>query len=119
LNVKKDKPGESAGPNAGTLDILPEGEVVFPKGEGEVPISEPDKAVTRIYLGPNLRAGRLLQSTVFRGGTPAYLQPLLDELPDVAALIVPVDEISDVQARIARTGTPEYGAYNAILKGGF
>ncbi|MEC0171165.1 hypothetical protein [Paenibacillus graminis] len=72
----------------------------------------------RIYVGPNLPGGRLLQSTVFRGGVPAYLQPLLDEQPDIAALIVPVDELSEVQAKIVQTGTPEYVAYQAILKGG-
>jgi hypothetical protein len=117
LNVKKVKEEESAGPNAGTLDIVSEGEVVIPKGEGETLV--PEKVVSRIYMGPNLRAGRLLQSTVFRGGIPAYLQPLLDELPDVASLIVPVDEMSGVQAKIVQVGTPEYGAYNAIMKGGF
>lgn len=71
-----------------------------------------------IYLGPNLPGGRLLQSTVFRGGIPIYLQSLLDEKPDVAALIVPVDEIKGVEARIVQKGTSEYMAYQALLMGG-
>lgn len=75
------------------------------------------KEPPRIYLGPNLPGGRLLQSTVFRGGIPVYLQPLLVEQPDVAALIVPVDEMAGAQARIVQTGTPEYVAYQSILKG--
>ncbi|WP_238649760.1 hypothetical protein [Paenibacillus piscarius] len=70
-----------------------------------------------IYLGPNLPGGRLLQSTVFRGGIPAYLQPILVEQLDVTALIVPVDEMVEAQARITKTGTPEYLAYQSLLKG--
>lgn len=109
MNVKKTKIDETAGPDAGTLDILP---------DGEAQATEAEKVASMIYLGPNLPGGRLLQSTVFRGGIPVYLQPLIVEQPDVAALIVPVDEISAAQARIVQTGTPEYGAYQAILKGG-
>lgn len=94
-------------------------EEVVPVGEGENPVivNEP-KISPLIYLGPNLPGGRLLQSTVFRGGIPEYLKPLLEEQPDVAALIVPVNEITGVQTQIVQTGTPEYGAYQAILKGG-
>lgn len=108
MNVKKSKVDETAGPGAGTLDILPGTEVLA---------TEPERVAPLIYLGPNLRGGRLLQSTVFRGGIPVYLQPLLAEQPDVAALIVPVDEMAGAQARIIQTGTPEYGAYQAILRG--
>lgn len=73
------------------------------------------KVPSRIYLGPNLPGGRLLQSTVFRGGIPKYLEQLLKEQTDVAALIVPVEELSAVQARILQKGTAEYVAYQAIL----
>ncbi|MGN7760458.1 hypothetical protein [Paenibacillus sp. 22594] len=118
MSNKNIKAEESAGPNAGILEVLHEVETVIPQTEiGNVP-AESEKVVSQIYLGPNLSGGRLLQSTVFRGGIPAYLQTLLDEQPDVAALIVPVGEIAGVQARIVQTGTPEYGSYQAILKRG-
>ncbi|MBJ6362100.1 hypothetical protein ACFOQM_12440 [Paenibacillus sp. GCM10012307] len=70
-----------------------------------------------IYLGPNLRGGRLLQSTVFRDGVPDYLQSLLEELPDVASLIVSLEQIADVEQRIQKTGTAENVAYQRLAKG--
>lgn len=75
----------------------------------------PEPTAQLIYLGPNLPGGRLLQSTVFRGGIPAYLLPLMDERPEVRTLTVPLGEMSDVQARIVRTGTAEFIAYQALL----
>ncbi|NQX49451.1 hypothetical protein HQN87_29465 [Paenibacillus tritici] len=69
----------------------------------------------RIYLGPNLRGGRLLQSTVFRSGIPAYLLPLLEEQPDVAELIIPVEQMTAVQERIVQAGTAEYAVYQRLL----
>lgn len=77
--------------------------------------SAPEPTAQLIYLGPNLPGGRLLQSTVFRGGIPAYLLPLMEERPEVRTLTVPLSEMSDVQARIVRTGTAEYIAYQALL----
>lgn len=68
-----------------------------------------------IYLGPNLPGGRLLQSTVFRAGIPAYLQPLFIEKPDVAELTVPVEGMAAVQERIIQAGTAEYAAYQRLL----
>jgi hypothetical protein len=76
------------------------------------------KIPARIYLGPNLPGGRLLQSTVFSEEIPFHLKALLDEQPDVATLIVPIDEMADVQVRIIQKGTPDHGAYQAILRGG-
>ncbi|NOU83231.1 hypothetical protein GC101_30695 [Paenibacillus sp. LMG 31459] len=69
----------------------------------------------RIYLGPNLRGGRLLQSTVFREGIPTYLLPLLEEQPDVAELIIPLEEMTAVQERIVHVGTAEYAVYQRLL----
>ncbi|MFC3802807.1 hypothetical protein [Cohnella sp. GCM10012308] len=71
-----------------------------------------------IYLGPNIPGGRLLQSTVFRTEVPAYLQPLIAERPAVSDLIVPVSDMAAVQARIVKTGTAEYVAYQTLLQGG-
>lgn len=111
MSIKNEKKSESQ-INATSLDVSPDNipaEQLAEVAERSAPL---------IYLGPNLPAGRLLQSTVFRGGIPAYLEPLLVEQPDVAALIVPVDEMSGAQARIVQAGTPEYVAYQTILKGG-
>jgi len=70
-----------------------------------------------IYLGPNLPGGRLLQSTVFREGIPAYLEPLLTERPEIKDLIIPLNEMISTQRRIVQTGTAEYVAYQALMKG--
>lgn len=105
MSVKKEASEDKM--DAGTLDVPP-----------KAVLEEVKRVAPLIYVGPNLPGGLLLQSTVFRGGIPVYLQPLLKEQPDVAALIVPVDEMSGVQERIVQTGTAEFVAYQAILKGG-
>lgn len=112
MSTRNDKKEESK-IDATTLDVSVENTVLQ---EPAVEVAE--RIAPLIYLGPNLPTGRLLQSTVFRGGIPVYLQPLLDEQPDVAALIVPVDKIDEVQTQILKMGTPEYGSYQAILRGG-
>ncbi|OBZ08926.1 hypothetical protein A8L34_22505 [Bacillus sp. FJAT-27264] len=83
----------------------------------EVPTPDPVKDNSQIYLGPNLPGGRLLQSTVFREGIPAYLEPLLTERPEVKDLIIPLDEMIGAQQRILQTGTLEHVAYQALMKG--
>ncbi|MDF9845563.1 MULTISPECIES: hypothetical protein [unclassified Paenibacillus] len=113
MSNKNDKKEENK-IDATSLDVSAEENSILQEPAAEVA----ERVTPLIYLGPNLPAGRLLQSTVFRGGIPAYLEPLLVEQPDVAALIVPVDEMSSAQARIVQAGTPEYVAYQAILRGG-
>lgn len=76
---------------------------------------EPAVETASIYLGPNLPGGRLLQSTVFRSGVPAYLQSLYTEMPEVAELTVQVKEIAAIQERIVKAGTAEYAAYQRLL----
>ncbi|OKP97782.1 hypothetical protein [Paenibacillus sp. P46E] len=110
-NVKKD---EAESINASTLDASTDGKMILEEATTE----DVKRIAPLIYVGPNLPGGRLLQSTVFRGGIPVYLQPLLKEQPYVSALIVPVDEMSGVQEKIVQTGTAEFVAYQAILKGG-
>lgn len=72
--------------------------------------------VRLIYAGPNLGNGRLSQYTVFVGEPPAHLDDLYALHPYLADLVVPVEELSAVQARIALPGTPENQAY-ALLSG--
>lgn len=79
--------------------------------------SKTSKAVTRIYLGPNIQGGRLLKSTVFRGDIPEHLKPLLLDKPEINELIVPLDDMIRVQQRIQQKGTAEYVAYQQIAKG--
>ncbi|KAA9003985.1 hypothetical protein F4V43_11265 [Paenibacillus spiritus] len=73
------------------------------------------ESFSKIYLGPNLAGGRLLQSTVFRNELPDYLQPLLDEQPEAAELIVPIAHMAEVQARLTQQGTAEFAAYKKLL----
>ena len=69
-----------------------------------------------IYCGPNLLGGRIMKYTVFRGGIPVYLNDLLEELPDIRELIVPISKLTDVQAKTLKQGTREYQLYNDISK---
>lgn len=67
-----------------------------------------------IYIGPNLSGGRLSQNTVFRGGTPAYMQDLLEQHPSIKDLIVPVAETAAAHAKTQLSGTPEYIAFQNL-----
>jgi hypothetical protein len=70
-----------------------------------------------VYVGPNIRGGRMAQYTVFRGGLPAYIEALLDEQPHIRNLIVPIAQLAEAQRRSVTPGTIEYRAAEK-LRGG-
>ncbi|RXZ84585.1 hypothetical protein EBB07_00785 [Paenibacillaceae bacterium] len=66
-----------------------------------------------IYVGPNLRGGRLLRFTVFREGVPDYLSELVKQ-PEVSRLLVPVSALSETLQRVDTAGTLEHKAFEAL-----
>lgn len=60
-----------------------------------------------IYAGPTIGKGKLRGHTVFSEGVPPYLSKLIESLPDIKALIVPVDQLAATRQRIAQNGSYE------------
>lgn len=72
---------------------------------------------SQIYIGPNLPGGKLAAFTVFRYEIPAHIEALIQALPDLRRLIVPVASMSKSQVRSQTQGTAEYRAVQNLLKG--
>ncbi|GAQ24220.1 hypothetical protein [Tepidanaerobacter syntrophicus] len=60
-----------------------------------------------IYCGPNLPGGAMLRYTVYNGGIPEHLDPLISQCPAIKHLIVPVDKFTETERKIGIAGTPE------------
>lgn len=67
-----------------------------------------------IYCGPNLPGGALLRYTVYNGGTPKYLDPLISKCPAIKHLIVPVEMFTQTERKIGVKGTPENTCFTQI-----
>lgn len=67
-----------------------------------------------IYLGPGKPKLGLRYGTVYDGGLPPYVTMMMADFPELAMLIVDVEELKQKEARIKRQGTPEHRAYEVI-----
>jgi hypothetical protein len=76
----------------------------------------PAKRERLVYCGPNLPGGRLPAFTVFAGGIPGNVQAIIAECADVRGLIVPVDRLAVVRARVSDRTTAEAALYAAVRK---
>ena len=77
------------------------------KGEVKSELEEPKNAVlsTVIYVGPNLHGGKLVCSSVFRGGLPPYIRDLAEKYPEIKTLIVPIGEYGSAKQAVETKGT--------------
>lgn len=70
---------------------------------------------TLVYVGPNMGGSTLMQQfTVFKDGLPNTLQARCGQDADFAALFVPVAELANARAAIARKGSELNRAYGAV-----
>lgn len=53
-----------------------------------------------IYLGPNHPRGLIVNSTIFKGGTPQGITDLLEKCPSAKALLVPTNQAAQVMQGI-------------------
>lgn len=70
-----------------------------------------DSAV--IYVGPTIP--KLTKHSTFRAGFPRNVQNLLEEIPELRILFVPVKEFPKVRLHTETVGTLLHGAYQAVL----
>ena len=71
---------------------------------------------TVIYTGPNIFALALQRFQVFRGGLPPYVKRAIEKIPEIERLIVPLNELEAMRAKINKPGTPEARFFVAVQK---
>lgn len=71
-----------------------------------------------VYAGPTLPRGRLKENAVFRGAfedVKAYLADVLEEYPQVARLIVPVNRLAAFSVKVKTPGNLAHKYYSDIV----
>ena len=71
-----------------------------------------------VYAGPTLPRGRLKENAVFRGtfeDVKAYLADVLEEYPQVARLIVPVNRLAAFSVKVKTPGNLAHKYYSDIV----
>jgi len=71
-----------------------------------------------VYAGPSLPRGRLKENAVFRGTFPtiaAYLSDVLEEYPQAAKLIVPVERLGAFSIKVKTPGNIAHKYYTDIV----
>jgi hypothetical protein len=90
-----------------------------PAAEHTVPAdtaaAAPGRAEPVIYCGPNIPKGNLLSMAVFRGGMPGNIQRMIEKIPEIGGLIVPVSRLADTRKKIAAHGSEENRLNQVIL----
>ena len=71
---------------------------------------------TVVYTGPNIFSLALQKFQVFRGGLPPYVKRAIEKIPEIEHLIVPVNELEAMRAKIDKPGTPEARFFVAVQK---
>lgn len=78
------------------------------------------KEIRKIYCGPNIPGGLLMQYTIFKG-EPEYLNRLFGKCNAIKELMVPVSELNVTRKNVETMGTYENTLFNEIvefIKGG-
>lgn len=77
-----------------------------------------DKGDSFIYVGPTLPRGQLKENAVFRGtlrDIKKYLAEVLEEYPQAARLIVPVDKLAEFSVKVKTPGNLAHKYYSDIV----
>ena len=69
-----------------------------------------------IYVGPDSFALMMKKFQVFTGGLPLFVKRAIEQIPDIKKLIVPVSELEEMRAKIAKLGTYEARIYHKVQK---
>ena len=75
-----------------------------------VPLSK-----TMVYAGPTMHRRVIIGGSVYKGGIPAHILKLVEKVPDVGSMIVPLKDFAAVRAEANTQGTEYHRLYNALL----
>lgn len=76
---------------------------------------ETTKEIRKIYCGPNIPGGLLMQYTIFKG-EPEYLNGLFEKCNAIKQLMVPVPELNVTRKNIETMGTYENTLFNDVIE---
>ena len=69
-----------------------------------------------IYVGPNSFELMMKKFQVFTGGLPLYVKRAIEQIPKIERLIVPVSQLEEMRAKIAKSGTYEARIFYDVEK---
>ncbi|MDR1516253.1 MAG: hypothetical protein LBS45_11215 [Synergistaceae bacterium] len=68
-----------------------------------------------IYCGPSVPKGKIISGALYRGGLPKNIEAIVEKVPEIGRLIVPVGKLAETQRKTAVAGTEENRLYQVIL----
>ena len=71
-------------------------------------------AVQRIYIGPNVAVAGLSQFATFIGELPGHITEAINELPELAGLIVPVEGFGKIHTKLQDRTSSEYAFFRRV-----
>ena len=66
--------------------------------------------VKYIYIGPNIKGGKLIKYTIYKG-MPEYYKDLFEKMPELRQLFVPLSYLAAAEREAALVGTPKNKYY--------
>lgn len=91
---------------------------IVQENAGEPAVQQPlvnESRESVVYCGPSLPRARIISMSVYRGGIPRNIEALIEKIPEVGRLIVPVSRLIEVRQKTATQGTEENRLYQVIL----
>ena len=68
----------------------------------------------KVYVGPTMHKRAMVTASSYRGGLPDYVTRLVEKIPELVWMIVPLQEVAAVRARIKEQGTQESGIFQYL-----
>jgi hypothetical protein len=75
-----------------------------------------EKLQRLVYVGPNVPGGILQRFQVFKGGLPPHCKDLLEKVPEIKELFVPVEGLEAMRRKIGEPGTNEARLFYVVQK---
>lgn len=89
--------------------------VVKPRKKKSKP-AKPEPPQTRIYIGPSLPEGGLMQFTAFKGALPANVREQIKKHPEINRLLVPASDLAAARIRLKSGRGVEAGAWKRMAR---
>lgn len=73
------------------------------------PLSE-----TKVYAGPTMHRRKIIGGSVYKNGIPRNIEELIEKVPEVGQMIVPVKEFSHVREATRTQGTEQHRLWHYL-----
>ena len=93
-------------------------EVETPENPVANKVADADNTTTYVYIGPSLPGAKLMTNTVLSGTRKEisdYYKDVIEQYPNVARLIVPVDKLSESRTKARTNGNILHKYYNDLV----